>query len=241
MFVHIHKRWHRDIFLIFVFFQTPLHYAAANGKGDVAEILLRNGANIHEKNVRNDRNEKMKMGWTELLKWNLTCYILSLIWICKFLELSENSLMCQLKSHPLFSIPNLFTLSPFLTFGFPISQFVHSLWTILGGTHYWIGEWRDVTISIKFMQNTKKERKREREKMWIGEGEDFHIDSWWIMHHVIYFATGCTWGYIKSLKRWYRVFNLYFFRLHYTEQFAMEKGMLWRFSCAMEPRSMKKM
>jgi ankyrin repeat protein len=40
----------RDIFLMF-WFQTPLHYAAAAGKGDVAEILLRNGASINEKNV----------------------------------------------------------------------------------------------------------------------------------------------------------------------------------------------
>ena len=37
----------------FWFFQTPLHSAAANGKLDVVEILLRNGANINEKNVRN--------------------------------------------------------------------------------------------------------------------------------------------------------------------------------------------
>ena len=56
-YVHIHKRWRRDIFLIFVFFQTPLHYAAQNGYGDVVEILLRNGANVHEKNVRHDKNE----------------------------------------------------------------------------------------------------------------------------------------------------------------------------------------
>ena len=38
--------------MIFVFFQTPFHLAAWNGKGDVVEILLRNGANIHEKDVR---------------------------------------------------------------------------------------------------------------------------------------------------------------------------------------------
>ena len=65
LYVHIHKRWHRDIFLIFVFFQTPLHLAAANGKGDVVEILLRNGANIHEKDVRNDRNEKWWRRWKD--------------------------------------------------------------------------------------------------------------------------------------------------------------------------------
>ena len=42
------------VFLICIFvFQTPLHLAAENGKGDVVEILLRNGANINEKNVRN--------------------------------------------------------------------------------------------------------------------------------------------------------------------------------------------
>ncbi len=34
-------------------FQTPLHDAAGQGKGDIAEILLRSGANINEKNVRN--------------------------------------------------------------------------------------------------------------------------------------------------------------------------------------------
>ena len=57
MYVHIHKRWHRDIFLIFVFFQTPLHFAAEHGKGDAVEILLRNGANIDDIDVRNHRNE----------------------------------------------------------------------------------------------------------------------------------------------------------------------------------------
>ena len=64
-YVHIHKRWHRDIFLIFVFFQTPLHFAALNGYGDVMEILLCNGANIHEKDVRNDRNEKWWRRWKD--------------------------------------------------------------------------------------------------------------------------------------------------------------------------------
>ena len=49
----------------FVIFQTPLHYAADNGKGDVVEILLRNGANIHEKAVRNDRNEKWWRRWKD--------------------------------------------------------------------------------------------------------------------------------------------------------------------------------
>jgi ankyrin repeat protein len=34
-------------------FQTPLHLAAFSGKRDVVEILLRNGANINENNVRN--------------------------------------------------------------------------------------------------------------------------------------------------------------------------------------------
>jgi ankyrin repeat protein len=34
-------------------FQTPLHSAAQYGKGDVVEILLRNGANINEKDVKN--------------------------------------------------------------------------------------------------------------------------------------------------------------------------------------------
>ena len=57
LYVHNYERWRRDIFLIFVFFQTPLHYAAQNGYEDVVEILLRNGANVHEKNVRHDKNE----------------------------------------------------------------------------------------------------------------------------------------------------------------------------------------
>ncbi len=39
------------VFLMF-WFQTPLHYAAANGKGDIVEILVRNGANINEKDVK---------------------------------------------------------------------------------------------------------------------------------------------------------------------------------------------
>ena len=52
-------------FLIFVFFKTPLHLAAHDGKGDVVEILLRNGANIHEKDVRNDRNEKWWRRWKD--------------------------------------------------------------------------------------------------------------------------------------------------------------------------------
>ena len=52
MYAHILKRYSRDIFLIFVFFQTPLHWASYKGKGDVVEILLRNGANIHEKDVK---------------------------------------------------------------------------------------------------------------------------------------------------------------------------------------------
>jgi hypothetical protein len=42
----------RGIFLIF-WFQTPLHYAAWEGKGDVVEILVQNGANINEKDVKN--------------------------------------------------------------------------------------------------------------------------------------------------------------------------------------------
>ncbi len=42
----------RYIFLMFLF-QTPLHFAAFSGKGVVVEILVRNGANINEKNVRN--------------------------------------------------------------------------------------------------------------------------------------------------------------------------------------------
>ena len=50
--------------LNFVFFQTPLHLAAANGKRDVVEILLRNGANIHEKDVR---NEMIVIGWEEIM------------------------------------------------------------------------------------------------------------------------------------------------------------------------------
>ena len=50
-YVHIHKRWFSNLILIFVIFQTPLHLAADNKDGDIVEILLRNGANIHEKDV----------------------------------------------------------------------------------------------------------------------------------------------------------------------------------------------
>lgn len=34
------------------FLKTPLHLAALHAKGDVLELLLRNGANINEKDVR---------------------------------------------------------------------------------------------------------------------------------------------------------------------------------------------
>jgi ankyrin repeat protein len=52
MYVHIDKRRRRDVFLM-IRFQTPLHDAARNRKGDIVEILLRNGANINEKAVKN--------------------------------------------------------------------------------------------------------------------------------------------------------------------------------------------
>ncbi len=42
-----------EIYLRSALFQTPFHWVALNGKGDVVEILLRNGANINEKDVRN--------------------------------------------------------------------------------------------------------------------------------------------------------------------------------------------
>ena len=61
----IHKSCHRDIFLIFVFLQTPLQIATFWGIREVVEILLRNGANIHEKDVRNDRNEKWWRRWKD--------------------------------------------------------------------------------------------------------------------------------------------------------------------------------
>jgi hypothetical protein len=35
-----------------IWFQTPLHAAAANGEVDVVEILLRNGANINQNDVK---------------------------------------------------------------------------------------------------------------------------------------------------------------------------------------------
>ena len=60
------------------------------------------------------------------------------------------------------------------------------------------------------------------------------------MHNVIYFDDrGC----VRIYERWHRdiFLILYFFRLHYTMQLGMENVMLWRFSCAMEPTSMKKM
>ncbi len=41
-----------DFYFFDVFFQTPLLSAAGNGRGDVVEILLLNGANINEKDVR---------------------------------------------------------------------------------------------------------------------------------------------------------------------------------------------
>ncbi len=51
MYVHIDKRWRR--YILTFWYQTPFHYAAGNGKGDVVEILVRNGASINEKNVKN--------------------------------------------------------------------------------------------------------------------------------------------------------------------------------------------
>jgi ankyrin repeat protein len=35
-----------------ILFQTPLHDVVREGKGDVVEILLQNGANVNEKNVK---------------------------------------------------------------------------------------------------------------------------------------------------------------------------------------------
>ncbi len=37
------------------------------------------------------------------------------------------------------------------------------------------------------------------------------------------------------------IFDVFNFRLHYTLQLGMEREMLWRFCCGMEPTSMKKM
>ena len=41
-----------EIFFDDYSFQTPLHRVAWTGKGDIVEILLRNGANVHEKHVK---------------------------------------------------------------------------------------------------------------------------------------------------------------------------------------------
>jgi hypothetical protein len=37
------------------------------------------------------------------------------------------------------------------------------------------------------------------------------------------------------------IFDVFDFRLHYNGQLPMEKEMLWRFCCGMEPLSMKKL
>ena len=57
----IHMRYCQE-FSNFVdsFFQTPLHFAAENRKGDIVRILLRNGANSNEEDVRNQRDKKRK-------------------------------------------------------------------------------------------------------------------------------------------------------------------------------------
>ena len=79
---------------------------------------------------------------------------------------------------------------------------------ILGGTHYWIGEWRDVTISIKFIQNMKKMKKKAR-KYGLGVRVCFHID-WWIFHNVIYFMTASKIIFTRDYKERHDWF-LYFF------------------------------
>jgi ankyrin repeat protein len=38
-------------YILMLLFQTPLIYAAFNGRGDAVEILLQNGANINDKDV----------------------------------------------------------------------------------------------------------------------------------------------------------------------------------------------
>ncbi len=47
-----------EIYFWCFWFQTPLHLAARYGKGDVMEILLRNGANVNEKRVKYIQLEK---------------------------------------------------------------------------------------------------------------------------------------------------------------------------------------
>jgi hypothetical protein len=42
----------QKIYPFMLLFQTPLHIAAGNGKDEVLEILLWNGADINEKNAR---------------------------------------------------------------------------------------------------------------------------------------------------------------------------------------------
>ncbi len=41
-----------EICFFHIFFQTPLHRASYSGSGDIVVILLRNGANVNEKDVR---------------------------------------------------------------------------------------------------------------------------------------------------------------------------------------------
>ena len=66
------------------------------------------------------------------------------------------------------------------------------------------------------------------------------------MHNVIYFMTGGMFTLTRDGGEIYFidlsfVFVFLYFRLHYTLQLAMEKEMLWRFCCGMEPTSMKRM
>jgi hypothetical protein len=76
-----------EIFLMYLF-QTPLHDAAGNGKGDVVEILLRNGATINEQNARisfgeadrvsERKNERKRDYWYEcLLMWKTHAFLFS--------------------------------------------------------------------------------------------------------------------------------------------------------------------
>jgi hypothetical protein len=60
------------------------------------------------------------------------------------------------------------------------------------------------------------------------------------MHNGIYFMKGGMFTLTRDCAAIY-IFDVFDFRLHYTLQLAMEKEMLWRFCCRMEPTSMKKL
>jgi hypothetical protein len=57
---------------------------------------------------------------------------------------------------------------------------------------------------------------------------------------MVYFLTDVMFTLTREGPQRY-IFDVFDFRLHYTMQLPMEKEMLWRFCCRMEPTSMKKL